>query len=67
MEIHVINNEIFTKLQLKIRARRNEIYHFIIYHFLVKRKPHERIDLLITTSVNIYQTKKSNSNENMLF
>ena len=37
---------------------------FIIYYFLVKSKPHERIDLLITTSVNIYQTKKSNSNEN---
>ena len=30
-----------------------------MYHFLVKSKPHERIDLLITTSVNIYQTKKS--------
>ena len=38
-----------------------------MYHFLVKSEPHERIDLLITTSVNIYQTKKSNSNENMLF
>ena len=32
--------------------------NFIIYHFLVKSKPHERIDLLITASVNIYQTKK---------
>ena len=29
-----------------------------MYHFLVKSKPHERIDLLITTSVNIYETKK---------
>ena len=29
-------------------------------YFLVKSKPHERIDLLITTSVNIYQTKISN-------
>ena len=39
-----------------------------MYHFLVKSKPHERIDLLITASVNIYQAKKySNSNENMLF
>ena len=28
-----------------------------IYHFLVISKPHERIDLLITTSVNIYQGK----------
>ena len=26
--------------------------------FLLERKPHERIDLLITASVNIYQTKK---------
>ena len=29
-----------------------------IYHFLVESKPHERIDLLITASVNIYPTKK---------
>ena len=33
--------------------------NFIIYHFLVKSKPHKRIDLLITASVNIYQTKRS--------
>ena len=62
----LINKEIFTKLYIvknKSKRKRN----FIIYHFLVKRKPHERIDLLITTNVNIYQTKKSNSNENMLF
>ena len=30
-----------------------------MHHFLVKSKPHEKIDLLITASVNIYQTKKS--------
>ena len=54
MKINVITNEIFTKLYSK-RSKRN----FIIYHFLVKSKPHEKIDLLITTSVNIYQTKKS--------
>ena len=36
----------------KSKRKRN----FIIYHFLVESKPHERIDLL---SVNIYQTKKS--------
>ena len=47
MEINIINNEIFTKLYLKIRVSRK-----------VKSKPHERMDLLITTSVNIYQTKK---------
>ena len=39
----------------KIRVKnRNDI----IYHFLVECKPYELIDLLITTSVNIYQTKK---------
>ena len=32
--------------------------NFIIYHFLVESKPHERIDILITANVNIYQTKK---------
>ena len=31
----------------------------MIYYFLVKSKPPERIGLLITTSVNIYQTKKN--------
>ena len=38
----------------------------IIYHFVVERNPHERIDLLIRANVNIYQAKKtySNSNEN---
>ena len=48
----------------KSKRKRN----FIRYYFLVKSKPHERIDLLITASVNIYQTKKyySNSNEKML-
>ena len=49
------------------RRKRN----FIIYHFLVESKPRERIDLLITASMNTYQTKKekkySNSNESMLF
>ena len=56
MEIELnINNKIFTKLYLKIRVKGKEI----LYHFLVKRKPHERIDLLTTASVNIYQTKKA--------
>ena len=54
MEINVINKKIFTKLYLKIRVRKR---NFIIYHFLVKSKLHERIDLLITASVNIYQTE----------
>ena len=64
MEIKVINNEIFTKL---VRNKSNGKRNFIINHFLKKSKPRERIDLLIKTSMNIYQTKKSNSNENMLF
>ena len=64
MEINVINNKIFTNL-LKNKSKRKRNF---IYHFLVKSKPHERIDLLITACVNIYQKKKySNSNENMLF
>ena len=50
----------------KSKRKRN----FIIYHFLVESKPHERIDLLITVIMNIYQAKKkkySNCKENMLF
>ena len=54
MEVNAINYKIFEKLYLKIRVRKR---NFIIYHFLVKSKPHERIELLITASVNIYQTK----------
>ena len=38
----------------KSKRKRN----FIIYHFLGKSKTHERIDLVITVTVNIYQTKK---------
>ena len=41
----------------KIKMKRN----FIIYHFLVKSKPHEITDLLITACVKVYQTKKSMS------
>ena len=65
MEMQInINNKISTKIYLKIRIRKR---NFIIYHFLVESKPHEGIDLLITASVNIYQTKQekgkdSNSN-----
>ena len=66
IEINVINNKIFVKLfKNKSKRKRN----FIKYHFLVKSKPHERIDLLIIANVNIYQTKKKyfNSNVNMFF
>ena len=65
MEINVINNTKFSQNYSRNKSKRKR--NFIIYHFLVKTKPHERLDLLIITSVNIYQTKKSNSRENMLF
>ena len=47
----------FHKIIVKNKSKRKG--NFIIYHFLVKSKPHERINLLITPSVNIYQTKLS--------
>ena len=53
MEINVINNKIFTKPYFKIRIRGKQIS----YHFTVKVKPHEGIDLLITVRVNIYHAK----------
>ena len=49
MEINVISNKNFTTFYLK---------KFHIYHILVESKPHERIGLLITASMNIYQRKK---------
>ena len=60
----------FSKKKIfKNRSKRK--LNFIIYHFLIESKPHERKDLLITGSMNIYQTKEgkkySNSNENILF
>ena len=64
MEINVIKNEIFTKIMVKNKSKRKRNF---LYHFLVKSKPHERLDLLLTISVNIYQTKKSYSNKNMRF
>ena len=53
MELNVINNKNFTFFLNKSKWKRN-----IVYHFLVESKPHERIDLLITAIMNIYQTKK---------
>ena len=52
MEISVIHN--FHKILSKNKSKRKRNF---IYHFPVKSKPHERIDLLIITRVNIYQTK----------
>ena len=46
----------FSQNVLKNKGKRKR--NFITYHFLVESKPHERKDLLITASVNIYQTKK---------
>ena len=40
------------------KNKRKRKRNFTIYHFLVESKPHERINLLIAPSVNIYQTKK---------
>ena len=70
MKINVINNKFFTKNIFENKSKRKR--NFIIYHFLVERKPHERVDLLITISVNIYPTKKRkkqyfNSNEKHAF
>ena len=66
--MNIINNKIVTKNIFKNKSERKR--NFMIHHFLVESKPHERLDILITVSVNIYQTKKekkySNSNENML-
>ena len=53
MEISVINN--FHKILSKNKSKRKRNF---IYHFPVKSKPRERIDLLIITRVNIYQTKQ---------
>ena len=50
MEINVINNKNFAKFYLKIRVRGKKNS----YDFLVESKPHKRIDLLITASMNIY-------------
>ena len=49
MEINFINYKIFTEVYLKIKVRGRKIS----YHFLVEGKPCERIDLLITSSLNI--------------
>ena len=60
----------FYEMEMEINVCNNKNF---TDHFLVEIKPHERIDLLITASMNIYQTKKKKrkksieSNENMLF
>ena len=46
----------FSKNKFKNKSKRKR--NFIVYHFLVESKPHERMDLLITASMDIYQTKK---------
>ena len=59
MEIYLINNKNFTKFYLKIRVREKKFHNV---SFLVESKPHERIDLLITTIMNIFQTRKEKKN-----
>ena len=46
----------FSQNIFKNKSRRKS--NFIIYHFLVESKAHERIDLLITASMNITRQKK---------
>ena len=41
--VKVIDNKTFTKNIFKNKSKRKR--NFIIYHFLVENKPHERIDL----------------------
>ena len=73
MKINVINNKFFTKNIFENKSKRKR--NFIIHHFLVERVNlliHERVDLLITASVNIYQIKKEKNSiptvmKNMLF
>ena len=45
----------FYEMEMEINVCNNKNF---TDHFLVEIKPHERIDLLITASMNIYQTKK---------
>ena len=47
----------FSQKIFKNKSKRER--NFIIYHFLVKSKAQGRIGLLITATMNIYQTKKS--------
>ena len=60
----------FYEMEMEINVFNNKNF---TDHFIVEIKPHERIDLLITASMNIYQAKKKKekksieSNENMLF
>ena len=56
----VIYFQKYLKFLMKWKCK--QIYHFTIYHFLVESKPHERVDLVITASLNIYQTKKRKKN-----
>ena len=50
MKIKVINNKNFTKFYVEIKEKE--------FHNISFSKPHERVDLFITASMNIYQTKK---------
>ena len=45
-------------MHMRVKSKSKRKRNFIIYHFLGESKPYERIDLMITASINIYQTKK---------
>ena len=45
-------------MYLIVRVRGKRKRNFITYYFVVEVKPLERIDLLITASIDIYQPKK---------
>ena len=46
-------------MYLIVRVRGKRKRNFITYYFVVEVKPLERIDVLITASIDIYQPKKS--------
>ena len=46
------------KISLFFKDKSQRKRNFIVCHFLVESKPHERIDLLIAANMNVYQTKK---------
>ena len=57
MEIDLyINNKIF-KILFKNKSKRKR--NFVIYHFQVESKPHEKIDLLINSNCEYLPDQKS--------
>ena len=69
IEINVINYKIFTTFKNNFKNKSKSKRNFIIYHSLVKRKPHEKNRSIDYSKCEYLPDKKvySNSNENMLF